>query len=125
MSARDHNQAELHDAAMAAKCAQLFQHDRADVLAGDVKVTRELCNSLLEHFANSAALTQLVRTALSTGAQVTGLEFVRILTDVMHANVEAQAERELAADAARTAADPENCKPSTRTQAAQLERMNV
>jgi len=125
MSARDLNQSELRDAALATKCAQLFQHDRADILAGDETATRDVCNSLLEYFANSAALAQLVRTALSTGAQVTGLEFVRILTDVMHANVEAQAERELAADAARAAADPENCAPRTPTQAAHLERMNV
>lgn len=125
MSARDHNQDELRDAALAAKCAQLFQRDRDQIVVGDVTVTRELCNSLLDYFANSAALAQLVRTALSTGAHVTGLEFVRMLTDVMHANVEAEAVRELAADAARAAADPESHVPRNHAQAVQLERMNV
>lgn len=128
MSARD-DLAVLADEDRAGKLFDLslakFTAERNAITAGAVAETTGTCNSLLDYLANSPDLPGLVRTAFNGSAEVTGRAFINILVDVMRADAEQAAERELAEAERAAHDDPENCRPTTMAQALALEQLQA
>jgi hypothetical protein len=95
---------------------------RNAVLAGDKPSAKKVCDDFLEFLANNdQAMETLVRTALSCSHEVTGARLVKLIGDVIQAEAEDQATKQVERMEREEKDDPDNCVPMTRAMARRLD----
>lgn len=82
---------ELRDAEIKVQQKACFQAIRDAILAGDECTADEVGSSLLESLVDTPDLLELVRTALSSSADVTGKRFTDLLIKSMQPRAEVDA----------------------------------
>lgn len=121
LASPDLDREEMRNAKITQLARARFSADRASILAGTGRATNDISNSMQEFFASSPALGELIRTALSGSAEVTGKRFVDLLCKVMQADAEIEAIRDVERMERAAQAEPENFRPTTRSQAVALD----